>query len=115
MRTTGQKYDDLSPLRQVVSDAARLSSLESAVMERLPTKSCTCWAPLRIPGWATGLSGLNLPFSFVPQSTVATPVEAPRRGGGALTFGATSWIGTKLDSGAASANALPLRELDTIP
>jgi hypothetical protein len=115
IRTTGQKYEDLSPLRQVVPEAARLSSLESAVIDRLPTKSCTCWAPLRIPGCATGLSGLNFPFSFLPQSTVNTPVEAPRRGGGAFTFGATCWIGTKLDSGAASANALPLRALDTIP
>ncbi|WP_306344951.1 hypothetical protein [Micromonospora sp. 4G55] len=50
IRTTGQKYEDRSPLRQVVPDAARLSSVESALAERLPTKSCTCWAPFFTPG-----------------------------------------------------------------
>jgi hypothetical protein len=32
MRTTGQKYDDLSPLRHVVPAAARASSGVSAVI-----------------------------------------------------------------------------------
>src|SRR5690606_25995810 len=34
---TGQKYVDWSPSRQVVSAAARLSSVENASVERLPT------------------------------------------------------------------------------
>ncbi|BCJ50299.1 hypothetical protein Asp14428_17740 [Actinoplanes sp. NBRC 14428] len=107
MRTTGQKYEDLSPLRQVVPEASRSASDEFAVMARLPTKSCTCSAPFLMPGCATGLSGLNLPLALVPQSTVKRPREAPARFLGTVTLGCTASMGTNCRSSVA-ASAVPL-------
>src|SRR5262249_42401779 len=115
MRTTGQKYEDRSTLRHVVPDTSRLASVESAVMERLPTKSWTCWAPFLMPGWATGLSGLSFRLRLVPQLTVNVPVVPPCSTGGVTTFGATSWMRTNADSGAASARACPPRWPERTP
>src|SRR3954447_21259252 len=115
IRTTGQKYDDWSRLRQVVPDWVRLWSEESALIDTLPTKSCTCWAPFLMPGCATGLSGLSLRFPLVPQSTWKTPRDPPGVTCGVTTLGRTSLIGTKELCGAASAKARLSLLLETIP
>ncbi len=86
------EYAEQSPFGQVVSDVASAASEVSAVMARLPTKSCTCSAPFLMPGCATGLSGLNLPTWFVPQSMRNTPRDARRSGLGTTTLAATRWI-----------------------
>lgn len=82
------------------------------MIARLPTKSWTCSAPLRIPGWATGLSGLNLPLPFVPQSTVNRPGDPPAAGCGSRTFGGTFSIGTNW-SRLVAASAVPLPPPET--
>ena len=112
IRTTGQKYEDLSPLRHVVPEASRSALDEFAVMARLPTKSWTCSAPFLMPGCATGLSGLNLPLPLVPQSTVKEPFDAPAPGAALRTLGWTFSMATNWFSSVA-ASALPLPPLET--
>jgi hypothetical protein len=112
MRTTGQKYEDLSPLRHVVPEASRSALDEFVVMARLPMKSWRCSAPFLMPGCATGLSGLNLPLPLVPQSTVKEPFDACAPGVRFRTVGWTFWMATYWFSSVA-ASAVPLPPLET--